>query len=61
MAVIFLNALLLGIEIDVSAKRGQADVPTWFGVVNATGPWKVLRGRFFLAKDFSIFSHFFSR
>lgn len=34
MALIILNAALMGIEIDVAAKVGQDDIPTWFARVN---------------------------
>lgn len=35
MAMILLNAILLGVEIDVSAQMGQNDIPSWFGTVNS--------------------------
>lgn len=35
MLLIVGNAILLGVEIDVSSRVGQNDVPTWFGTVNA--------------------------
>eukprot|EP00438_Fugacium_kawagutii_P027544 Skav222828 [mRNA] locus=scaffold4760:92118:98464:+ [translate_table: standard] len=34
MLLIVSNAILLGVEIDVSARVGQNDVPSWFGIVN---------------------------
>ena len=33
--LIFLNVVLLGVEVDMSAKLGQDQVPSWFGTVNA--------------------------
>ncbi|CAK9076731.1 unnamed protein product [Durusdinium trenchii] len=35
MAVILFNSILLGVEIDVSSRLGQEDIPGWFAVVNA--------------------------
>lgn len=35
MFLIVTNAVLLGVEIDVSAKVGQDDIPTWFGTLNS--------------------------
>lgn len=34
MLMIIFNAVLLGVEIDVSAGMGQNDIPSWFGAVN---------------------------
>lgn len=34
MAMIVFNAVLLGVEIDISARMGQNDIPSWFGIVN---------------------------
>ena len=34
MALIFINLVLLGIEVDVSASLGQNDIPRWFETVN---------------------------
>lgn len=34
MALIIVNAALMGIEIDVAAQVGQNDIPTWFSTVN---------------------------
>ena len=34
MALILVNLVLLGIEVDVSASLGQDDVPRWFEIVN---------------------------
>ena len=33
--LIFLNVVLLGVEVDMSANLGQDKVPSWFGTVNA--------------------------
>ncbi|CAE7244991.1 scn4ab [Symbiodinium sp. CCMP2592] len=33
--LIFLNVVLLGVEVDMSANLGQDEVPLWFGTVNA--------------------------
>lgn len=33
--LIFLNVVLLGVEVDLSANLGQDQVPLWFGTVNA--------------------------
>ncbi|CAE7604158.1 scn4ab [Symbiodinium sp. CCMP2456] len=33
--LIFLNVVLLGVEVDMSANLGQDQVPLWFGTVNA--------------------------
>lgn len=35
MALILVNGILLGVEIDVAATLGQADIPGWYAVVNA--------------------------
>lgn len=35
MALILLNLILLGVEVDVSARLGANDIPGWFDVVNA--------------------------
>lgn len=35
MALILLNLILLGVEVDVSATLGANDIPGWFDVVNA--------------------------
>lgn len=35
MALILLNLILLGVEVDVSATLGANDIPGWFEVVNA--------------------------
>lgn len=34
MALILLNLVLLGVEVDVSSTLGQDDIPRWFDVVN---------------------------
>ena len=34
MTLIFINLVLLGIEVDVSASLGQNDIPRWFETVN---------------------------
>jgi len=34
MVMILFNAILLGVEIDIAAKRSQNDMPAWFGIVN---------------------------
>ena len=34
MALIFINLILLGIELDFSASLGQDDIPMWFEIVN---------------------------
>ena len=34
MALIILNAVIMGIEIDLAAQAGQNDIPTWFSRVN---------------------------
>ena len=34
MALIIVNAALMGIEIDVAGQVGQNDIPTWFSTVN---------------------------
>eukprot|EP00435_Cladocopium_sp_Y103_P071520 s7_g37.t1 len=34
MALIFINLILLGIELDVSTSLGQDDIPRWFEIVN---------------------------
>eukprot|EP00438_Fugacium_kawagutii_P027543 Skav222827 [mRNA] locus=scaffold4760:67945:69944:+ [translate_table: standard] len=34
MTMILFNAILLGVEIDVSAGVGQDSIPTWFAGVN---------------------------
>ena len=33
MALIVVNAILMGVEIDVSAQLGLEDIPSWFGIV----------------------------
>ena len=34
--MILFNAILLGVEIDVAAKRSQNDMPAWFGIAART-------------------------
>lgn len=34
MALIFINLILLGVELDVSVSLGQDDIPRWFEIVN---------------------------
>ncbi len=35
-AMIAFNAILLGVEIDIAAKRSQNDIPAWFGIAART-------------------------
>ena len=37
MVMIVFNAVLLGVEIDISAGLGQNDIPSWFGAATGTG------------------------
>ena len=34
--MILFNAILLGVEIDIAAKRSQNDMPAWFGIAART-------------------------
>ena len=52
MALIVMNAILMGIEIDVTAGLAQEDIPGWFAVVpqscsgvGAAGCWVPRGGR----------------
>ena len=37
MAMIVFNAVLLGVEIEMSARMGQNDIPSWFGIATGMG------------------------